>query len=65
MLRHFTRRTNRRTRGRNERILTDESVLKIAIRLVLIRLGFNRDARDMIVLLCFPNGTIQNPNVLF
>ena len=52
MLRHFTRRTNRRTRERNERILTDESVSKIAIRLVLIRLGVNRDVRDLIMYMC-------------
>ena len=54
----------RMTRERSERILHDESVLKIAIRLVLIRLGVNRDVRDLIMYMCLPNGTIENPFVL-
>ena len=59
------RRSLRMTIERRERTRHNERILEITIRLVLTRLGFNRDARDMIVLLCFPNGTIQNPNVLF
>ena len=52
------------TRERSEQIEHNESVLKIAIRLVLIRLGFNHDVRDLIMPMCIPNGTIENPFVL-
>ena len=54
----------RMTRERSERILHDERVLKLAIRLVLIRLGVNRDVRDLIVRMCLPNGTTEEPFVL-
>ena len=54
----------RMTRERSERIVHEERVLKLAIRCVLIRLGLNRDVRDLIVRMCVPNGTIENPFVL-
>ena len=54
----------RMTRERSERSLRDERVLKLAIRLVLIRLGVNRDVRDLIVRMCLPNGTTEEPFVL-
>lgn len=63
-----TRRSLRITRERRRllslRILHDERVLKIVIRLVLLRLGANRDVRDLIIYMCLPNGTIENPFVL-
>ena len=59
-----TRPSLRMTRERSERILHDERVLKIVIRLVLLRLGANRDVRDLIIYMCLPNGTIENPFVL-
>ena len=62
------RRSLRMTRSaetieRRVRTLHDERILEVIIRLVLTRLGFDRDVRDMIVVLCFPNGTIQNPDM--
>ena len=39
--------------------------LEQTIRLVVMRLGLDRDMRDLIVSLCIPSGTIGNPCVLF
>ena len=39
--------------------------LEQTIRLVVLRLGFDRDMRDLIVSLCIPSGTIGNACVLF
>ena len=39
--------------------------LEQTIRLVVLRLGLDRDMRDLIVSLCIPSGTIGNPCVLF
>ena len=39
--------------------------LEQTIRLVVLRLGLDRDMRDLIVSLCIPSGTIVNPFVLF
>ena len=39
--------------------------LEMTIRIVLMRLGFNRDVRDVCVRAILPHGTIGNPCVLF
>ena len=39
--------------------------LEQTIRLVVMRLGLDRDMRDLIVSLCIPSGTIGNACVLF
>ena len=51
----------------NDQFRDFEPMLRLekTIRLVLKRLGFNRDVRDMIVSICMPHGSIGNPCVLF